>query len=121
MFWIEKGTFEPTCKCVQNEALYIHSKYCTVSKSIPLQLHNQLRCFNNSKYASFYRGTLYDCRFEIVQTTEVDASITLSAEVNFLPDFTAIAETISSSTEILSAFGKCEQFFFNFIDWQFQI
>ncbi len=49
---------------------------------------------------------MYDCRFEIVQTTEAGASITLSAEVNFLPEFTAIAETISASTEIKSAFGK---------------
>ncbi len=48
---------------------------------------------------------MYDCRFAVEQILEANASLTLSAEIYPLPDFTTIAGSIAASADILTAFG----------------
>ncbi len=50
------------------------------------------------------RGTLYEVRFVIEQIVDGSA-VVISAHQNVAPDFTAIATTISESTEIRTATG----------------
>ena len=52
------------------------------------------------------RGVMYDVKFSVAQVMESGVSMSLSAEVYVVTDFTAIATAIAESTEIVSATGK---------------
>ena len=51
-------------------------------------------------------GIAYDVRFSVTQVLDASLTLSLSAAVNVIPDFTAIAATIAESTEITTALGQ---------------
>ena len=53
---------------------------------------------------------MYDVKFSVAQVMESGVSMSLSAEVYVVTDFTAIATAISTSTEIVSATGKYDTY-----------
>ena len=68
----------------------------------------------------YFRGVMYDVKFSVAQVMESGVSMSLSAEVYVVTDFTAIATAISTSTEIVSATGWYHKKKTHLLDYPFR-